>query len=49
MVEAERATRPAPAPPAWTWTDAANATWDVYEAVAGGAGGSGGGGAAAGT
>jgi glycosyltransferase involved in cell wall biosynthesis len=49
MVEAERATRPAPAPPAWTWTDAANATWDVYEAVAGGAGGSGGGGGAAGT
>jgi glycosyltransferase involved in cell wall biosynthesis len=23
--------RPAPAPPAWTWRDAAAATWDVYE------------------
>jgi alpha-1,3-rhamnosyl/mannosyltransferase len=28
---AERATRPAPAPPAWTWQDAARATWQVYE------------------
>jgi glycosyltransferase involved in cell wall biosynthesis len=24
------ARRPAPAPPAWTWEDAARATWDVY-------------------
>src|SRR5579862_8141680 len=24
---AERATRPAPAPPRWTWRDAARATW----------------------
>ena len=24
------ATRPAPAPPAWTWADAARATWRVY-------------------
>jgi glycosyltransferase involved in cell wall biosynthesis len=30
------ATRPAPAPPAWSWEDAARVTWDVYErAVAG--------------
>lgn len=28
---AEGLTRPAPAPPAWSWTDAAEATWDVYE------------------
>jgi hypothetical protein len=27
---AERARRPAPAPPAFTWDDAARATWDVY-------------------
>jgi glycosyltransferase involved in cell wall biosynthesis len=25
------ARRPAPAPPAWTWDDAARATWQVYE------------------
>ncbi|MDX6708788.1 MAG: hypothetical protein QOI48_4634 [Solirubrobacteraceae bacterium] len=25
------ARRPAPAPPSWTWTDAARATWAVYE------------------
>ncbi|MEJ7891531.1 MAG: glycosyltransferase family 1 protein [Solirubrobacteraceae bacterium] len=25
------AERPAPDPPAWTWDDAARATWDVYE------------------
>jgi glycosyltransferase involved in cell wall biosynthesis len=31
---AESATRPAPAPPAWTWQDAAAATWDVYEEAA---------------
>jgi len=28
------AQRPAPAPPAWTWLDAARATWAVYEDVA---------------
>jgi glycosyltransferase involved in cell wall biosynthesis len=27
----EAARRPAPAPPDWSWTDAALATWDVYE------------------
>ena len=27
------ARRPAPAPPDWTWVDAARATWDVYEAA----------------
>jgi alpha-1,3-rhamnosyl/mannosyltransferase len=31
---AESLTRPAPAPPAWSWDEAAAATWDVYaEAV----------------
>ena len=31
---AESLTRPAPAPPAWTWGEAASATWDLYaEAV----------------
>ena len=28
------ARRPAPAPPPWTWLDAARATWQVYEEVA---------------
>jgi len=28
---AEAAGRPAPAPPAWSWRDAARATWSVYE------------------
>jgi glycosyltransferase involved in cell wall biosynthesis len=28
---AEAIERPAPAPPAWTWHDAARATWQVYE------------------
>jgi glycosyltransferase involved in cell wall biosynthesis len=28
---AEAAQRPAPQPPAWTWRDAARATWRVYE------------------
>jgi alpha-1,3-rhamnosyl/mannosyltransferase len=28
---AEAAERPAPAPPAWTWREAAEATWSVYE------------------
>ncbi len=27
---AQRSHRPAPAPPAWTWRDAARATWSVY-------------------
>ena len=27
--------RPAPAPPAWSWDDAAAATWDVYERALG--------------
>jgi len=35
------ATRPAPAPPAWTWEDAARATWAVYADVAGAAGSAG--------
>jgi len=35
VAAAESAERPAPAPPAWTWQDAAHATWQVYcEAVA---------------
>jgi glycosyltransferase involved in cell wall biosynthesis len=28
---AQRATRPVARPPSWTWQDAAQATWDVYE------------------
>jgi len=28
------AVRPAPAPPAWSWAQAARATWDVYAAAA---------------
>jgi len=36
MAAAVAARRPAPAPPSWTWGDAASATWDAYErAVAG--------------
>jgi alpha-1,3-rhamnosyl/mannosyltransferase len=31
---AEAATRPAPPPPAWTWEDAAELTWEVYEEAA---------------
>ena len=31
LAAAERAHRPAPAPLRWTWEDAAEATWDVYE------------------
>jgi glycosyltransferase involved in cell wall biosynthesis len=35
IAAAESAERPAPPPPAWTWEDAAHATWQVYcEAVA---------------
>jgi glycosyltransferase involved in cell wall biosynthesis len=30
IAAAERSLRPAPPPPAWTWEDAARATWDVY-------------------
>ena len=30
VAAAQCATRPAPAPPAWTWQDAARATWGVY-------------------
>ncbi|HUR86090.1 MAG TPA: glycosyltransferase family 1 protein [Solirubrobacteraceae bacterium] len=31
MQEAVKAQRPAPAPPEWSWADAARATWNVYE------------------
>ena len=31
VAAAQAARRPAPAPPSWTWADAAAATWDVYE------------------
>jgi glycosyltransferase involved in cell wall biosynthesis len=31
LAAAESARRPAPAPPPWTWHDAAEATWAVYE------------------
>jgi glycosyltransferase involved in cell wall biosynthesis len=35
LAAAESARRPAPAPPPWTWRDAAEATWQVYsEALA---------------
>ena len=35
VAAAESARRPAPAPPSWTWEDAAAATWQVYaDAVA---------------
>ena len=30
VAAAEAASRPAPPPPAWTWDDAAAATWEVY-------------------
>ena len=30
IAAAEAATRPAPAPPAWSWQDAPRATWEVY-------------------
>lgn len=32
---AERSTRPAPAPPQWTWQDAARSTWRVYRQAVG--------------
>jgi alpha-1,3-rhamnosyl/mannosyltransferase len=35
VAAAESARRPAPAPPSWTWEDAAAATWKVYAQVAG--------------
>jgi glycosyltransferase involved in cell wall biosynthesis len=35
IAAAEEATRPAPAPPPWTWEDAARATWAVYLDAAG--------------
>jgi glycosyltransferase involved in cell wall biosynthesis len=31
IASAESLTRPAPEPPAWSWEDAADATWSVYE------------------
>jgi glycosyltransferase involved in cell wall biosynthesis len=31
LAAAYEAERPAPAPPEWTWADAAAATWGVYE------------------
>jgi len=35
VATAERAQRPAPAPPRWSWSDAARSTWAVYaEAIA---------------
>jgi alpha-1,3-rhamnosyl/mannosyltransferase len=34
MDAARDARRPAPAPPEWSWEDAARATWDVYEVAA---------------
>jgi glycosyltransferase involved in cell wall biosynthesis len=34
VAAAEQATRPAPPPPAWTWEDAARATWAVYAEAA---------------
>jgi len=30
---AQRAERPSPAPPSWSWQDAAMSTWDVYASV----------------
>jgi glycosyltransferase involved in cell wall biosynthesis len=35
VAAAEAAARPAPAPPHWTWPDAARATWRSYERAAG--------------
>lgn len=34
LTAAARVERPAPAPPPWTWQDAASATWRVYRAAA---------------
>lgn len=41
VAAAERAERPAPEPPPWTWRDAAEATWAVYRAAATGSGSAG--------
>jgi glycosyltransferase involved in cell wall biosynthesis len=38
VLAAQCVERPAPDPPAWTWADAARATWDTYQAVIGAAG-----------
>jgi len=38
IVAAQETNCPAPEPPTWTWTDAARATWETYETVAGAAG-----------
>jgi glycosyltransferase involved in cell wall biosynthesis len=35
ITAAEAARRPSPPPPAWTWADAADATWEVYTQAAG--------------
>lgn len=35
LAAAERVQRPAPPPPAWTWADAARATWELYDEVRG--------------
>jgi glycosyltransferase involved in cell wall biosynthesis len=35
LATAATATRPAPAPPSWTWQDAARATWAAYAQAAG--------------
>jgi hypothetical protein len=35
MAAGAAATRPAPAPPRWTWTDVAQATWGVYRSAIG--------------
>lgn len=37
LATAAIARRPAPSPPAWSWRDAAQATWEVYAEAAGGA------------
>jgi glycosyltransferase involved in cell wall biosynthesis len=34
LAAAEAAERPAPPPPAWTWEDAAEQTWEIYERAA---------------
>ncbi len=38
IAAAEERSGTAPAPPDWTWTDAAHATWQVYQAALAGAG-----------